>query len=109
VSKEDNRPFALSEGIKVGDVPYFQDGAILIVTSRAPKKEVMHSGIKAADIESNTISAKCNHPPGGKCLNCISVGAEKTEEKKEKTEGGRCNHGPGGKCLNCSPVDLKDK
>ena len=50
VAKEDNRPIALTEGIKVGDVPYFQDGAVLIVSSRAPKKEVAHTGIKTSDL-----------------------------------------------------------
>lgn len=51
VSKEDNRPIAINEGTKIGDVPYFTDGAIIVVNSRAPKKEVMHSGIKTADLE----------------------------------------------------------
>lgn len=50
VTRDDNRPLTLGQGIKIGDVPYFQDGAILIVNSRAPKKEVVHSGIKAEDI-----------------------------------------------------------
>lgn len=64
-------------------MPYFTDGAIIVVNSRAPKKEVMHTGIKTADLESNLVAAKCNHPPGGKCLNCISVGTEKGKDAKK--------------------------
>lgn len=32
-------------------MPYFQDGAILKVSSRSPKKEIVHTGIKASEIE----------------------------------------------------------
>jgi hypothetical protein len=38
VGREDGKALSLSEGTKVGDVPYFVDGAILKVSSRAPKK-----------------------------------------------------------------------
>ena len=72
----------------------------------------MHSGIKASDIENTGVTSKCNHPPGGKCLNCIGVGDKPPLPKKEgkmEDEGPKCNHGPGGKCLNCTPVDSKDK
>lgn len=57
------------------------------------------------------MAAKCNHPPGGKCLNCISVGNEKGKDakKEEGDDKPKCNHGPTGKCLNCTTVDLKDK
>jgi hypothetical protein len=51
VAREDNRPISIGEGTKIGDVPYFTDGAIIVVNSRAPKKEVMHSGIKTSDLE----------------------------------------------------------
>jgi hypothetical protein len=38
ISKEDNRPLGIGEGVKIGDVPYFVDGAVLLVASRTPKK-----------------------------------------------------------------------
>ena len=51
VSREDGKLITISEGTKLGDIPYFVDGAILKVNSRNPKKQVVHSGIKASDIE----------------------------------------------------------
>lgn len=50
VSREDGKPINLSEAVRIRDVPYFQDGAILKVDTRNPKKE-SHIGIKASDIE----------------------------------------------------------
>jgi hypothetical protein len=50
ISKEDNRPITIGEGTKIGDIPYFVDGAVLLVASRAPKKEQVHTGIKASDL-----------------------------------------------------------
>ena len=38
VNREDNKPLTISERVKIGDVPYFEDGAIIKVDSRAPKK-----------------------------------------------------------------------
>jgi hypothetical protein len=38
VAREDGKPLALSEGTKLGDVPYFTDGAIIKVASKNPKK-----------------------------------------------------------------------
>lgn len=38
VSREDNKLITIGEGTKIGDVPYFTDGAILKVSSRNPKK-----------------------------------------------------------------------
>lgn len=38
VSREDGKPISIGEGVKLGDVPYFVDGAILKVSSRNPKK-----------------------------------------------------------------------
>lgn len=91
-------------------MPYFQDGAILKVSSRSPKKEIVHTGIKASEIEQNNPSSKCNHPSGGRCLNCIGGNIPKPPSKEgEKDESKpKCNHGPGGKCMNCTAVDLKD-
>lgn len=40
VSREDNKLLTIAEGYKLGDVPYFVDGAILKVDSKAPKKIV---------------------------------------------------------------------
>lgn len=50
VCRDDNKLIGISEGTIIEKVPYFQDGAILIVNSRTPKKEPVHSGIKAADL-----------------------------------------------------------
>ena len=38
VSREDGKPITIGEGTKIGDVPYFVDGAILKVNSKNPKK-----------------------------------------------------------------------
>ena len=51
VTREDHKPISVSEGNKLGDIPYFVDGAVLNVASKNPKKEPLHSGIKASDIE----------------------------------------------------------
>lgn len=51
VTREDHKPINIGEGTKLGDIPYFVDGAILHVASKNPKKEALHTGIKASDIE----------------------------------------------------------
>lgn len=51
IAREDGKPLALTEATRVGDVPYFTDGAIIKVASKNPKKQPLHSGIKASDIE----------------------------------------------------------
>ena len=40
---------------------------------------------------------KCNHGPGGKCLNCTSV------DLKDKVGAAQmlCQHGPNAKCIHC--------
>ena len=86
VSREDGKPITIGEGTKIGDVPYFVDGAILKVNSKNPKKQVVHSGIKASDIQNTGIASKCNHPPGGKCLNCMGVTDKKPPLPKKEGE-----------------------
>lgn len=48
------------------------------------------------------MSSKCNHPPGGKCLNCIGGDDKKAADNKDDKYKPKCNHGPGGRCLNCT-------
>ena len=40
---------------------------------------------------------KCNHGPGGKCLNCTTV------DSKDKNINSKwlCQHGPNAKCVHC--------
>ena len=40
---------------------------------------------------------KCNHGPGGKCLNCTPV------DTKDKIGAAQmlCQHGPNAKCIHC--------
>lgn len=38
VAREDGRAITIGEGTKIGDVPYFTDGAILKVNNKNPKK-----------------------------------------------------------------------
>ena len=38
VSREDGKAITINEGTKVGDVPYFVDGAILKISTKNPKK-----------------------------------------------------------------------
>lgn len=38
VMREDGKAISISEGTKIGDIPYFVDGAVLKVQSRNPKK-----------------------------------------------------------------------
>lgn len=69
---------SVPEGKKLFDIPYFKDGAIIKVSSRNPKKPVTH-GVGVDEMQylipylRFTKNSKCNHPPGGKCLNCIST------------------------------------
>jgi hypothetical protein len=38
VLTEDGKVFSIAEGKKIYDIPYFQDGAIIRVESKNPKK-----------------------------------------------------------------------
>ena len=54
-------------------------------------------------------NSKCNHPAGGKCLNCIGADEKKGEKDNKDEDKPKCNHGPGGRCLNCTNYNPKDK
>lgn len=72
---EDNRMFSLPDGKKVHEIPYLKDGAIIKVSSKNPQlvKKESH-GIGVSDMQASFVASKCNHPPGGKCLNCLNAG-----------------------------------
>lgn len=72
---EDSKMLIIPEGKKLYEVPYFKDGAVIKVNSKNPqlKKKESH-GIEVSQVQSDYISSKCNHPPGGKCLNCMGAG-----------------------------------
>lgn len=79
------------------------------------------SGVNLDTIREEKLNSKCNHPPGGKCLNCLTVETANKEKPPAagtdpkaanlppKPTAGKCSHGPGGKCFNCTSVDAKDK
>lgn len=75
------------------------------------------TGVKMETIRDEVTNKKCNHPPGGKCLNCLPSDKDKEKSQQPSTDKnvkpplppGKCSHGPQGKCFNCTPVDPKDK
>ena len=105
VAREDGKGITINEGTKIGDVPYFVDGAILKVNTKNPKKQKVVSGLKASELqhtEEKTKSdlppiPKCNHGPTGRCINCTSV------DLKDKVVTAKmlCQHGPNAKCIHC--------
>lgn len=85
---------------------------------KSVKQTNQPTGVKMDTIRDEVSNRKCNHPPGGKCLNCLPSNKDKEKEKTQQTgtdkpplpvPAGKCSHGPLGKCFNCTPVDPKDK
>ena len=103
----------MNDQLKVRDIPLLKNGVMLEARLlKAPIKAVHPGvGVNVETIRSEQVNPRCNHPPGGKCLNCMTVD-KKTDEKTEPPKpavfgsinpltGSKCNHGPGGKCFNC--------
>ena len=111
---QEGRPLHAQDGYKLRDLPYMKDGAIIKAEFKTLKKKQSH-GVGVSDIQyffyifrSSFVSSKCNHPPGGKCLNCIT-NQQQNKKDEEKNDEPRCNHGPGGRCLNCTNYDPKNR
>lgn len=83
---EDNKMFSIPEGKKLHEIPYFRDGAIIKVSTKNPQLNKKQSvGIGVSEMQSSILTSKCNHPPGGKCLNCMGA-AEKAKQGSGKQE-----------------------
>jgi hypothetical protein len=84
-------------GLKHGAMLY------LINTSEAPAPSGGVTAGSAANSPFNAaalnhhLTARCQHGPRGRCVNCAGV-----EPGKEPTYSGHCQHGPGATCLHCS-------
>lgn len=62
-----------------------------------PAKQTQPQPSGAKDQKPEESKPKCNHGPGGRCLNCAQV----DQKNKETTMKWMCQHGPGAKCLHC--------
>lgn len=40
-------------------------------------------GIGVSDMQASFVASKCNHPPGGKCLNCLNAGEQAKQPGKD--------------------------
>jgi nuclear protein localization family protein 4 len=128
-----NTPITSDLRTKLSAISIFRDGLDLWIGSTKPipapgqitevkstlqerKGPITIAGTKPAESKAGPMTSipspgkkermsKCNHGPGGRCLNCAPMQKTDGDNRTVEDLSSLCNHGPNGKCPNCVEKD----
>lgn len=72
---EEGRSMSIDDRTRIKDINILKNGSFVEVRLLKAPTKVNQSGIgvNVDTLSKEKVNPRCNHPPGGKCLNCLPV------------------------------------